>query len=207
MNDQNGSKSCWRSLKAMHEHYLAHTLNEEGKSADELIRSYREQRRLRRSFFQITNALPRAKTESELVLLEQERNFDQKIEEIRADVQRRMLADASSAKWLAMGRRDPDKDHELIPPRHWPFLHMDLENEALLGDGVAFRDLRCAIMNELAEGRSDPRRPASRTATPSRRASKANRRKKWSAGAAIGHASHRAGVCSPSKSREAREDA
>ena len=22
MNDQNGSKSCWRSLKAMHEHYL-----------------------------------------------------------------------------------------------------------------------------------------------------------------------------------------
>lgn len=164
MNDQNGSKSCWRSLKAMHEHYLAHTLNEEGKSADELIRSYREQRRLRRSFFQITNALPRAKTESELVLLEQERNFDQKIAEIRADVQRRMLADASSAKWLAMGRRDPDKDHELIPPRHWPFLHMDLENEALLGDGVAFRDLRCAIMNELAK--DDPIHDALRAALP-----------------------------------------
>lgn len=134
----------------MHEHYLAQPHREEGKSAAELIQSYRERRRLHRSFFQLGNAIPRAKQKSQLVLLEQEKNFDEKIEEIRGDVQRRMLADASNGNWLAVGRRGPDAERELIPPRNWAFLRMDLENEALLGDEVSFRDVRCAIANEIS---------------------------------------------------------
>lgn len=57
----------------MHAYYLARPHYEEGKSADELIQSYREERRLRRSFFQLGNALPRPKPRSEFLLLEQEK--------------------------------------------------------------------------------------------------------------------------------------
>lgn len=149
MTDQNGSKSCWRSLKAMHEHYLARTLNEEGKSADELICSYREQRRLRRSFFQIGNALPRAKPKSEIELTAQLKELDEKIEEVQNDVKRGMLADACNGRWVAMGRRNPDADPELIPARNWAFLQLDLDQSAVKGDGLSYYDLRCALSIEL----------------------------------------------------------
>jgi hypothetical protein len=38
--DQTVTKTGWRSLREMHEHYLAQPFYEEGKSANELIGSY-----------------------------------------------------------------------------------------------------------------------------------------------------------------------
>src|SRR5690242_5472881 len=91
MIDQNGSNTCWRSLKAMHEHYLAQPRYDEGKSAADLVRSYREEQRIRRSFFQLANALPRAKPKSEIELTAQLKELDEKIKEVESDVKRGML--------------------------------------------------------------------------------------------------------------------
>ena len=105
--NQTGGTTCWRSLKGIYERYLTHTPYKEGKSAAEFIRSCREQQRVRRSFFQIANALPRAKPKSEIELTTQLKELDEKIEEVQNDVKRSMLADACNGRWVAMGRRHP----------------------------------------------------------------------------------------------------
>lgn len=149
MTDQNVSKTCWRSLKQMHEYYLAEPRYDEGKSAADLVRSYREQQRLRRSFFQIANALPRAKPKSEIALAAQLNELDEKIKGIENDVKQGMLTDACNGRWVAMGRRNPDADPELIQARHWPFLQLDLDRGVVAGDGLSYYDLRCALSIEL----------------------------------------------------------
>ena len=60
-----------------------------------------------------------------------------------------MLADACNGRWVAMGRRNPDADPELIPARNWAFLRLDLDQSAVKGDGLVLHDLRCALSNEL----------------------------------------------------------
>ena len=41
--------------------------------------------------------------------------IDQRIESVRASVMKIMRDEASTGKWLAIGRRKPDLAHELIP--------------------------------------------------------------------------------------------
>jgi hypothetical protein len=138
----------WRPLKDIYEYYLAHTLYD-GRSAAELISSYSEQKRLHRSFHQLANALPRTKPKSDLLVLEQAKTFDEKIEKIRTDIQRQMLVDASNGVWVAMGCRGPDTDHELILPRYWAFLHLNIDQGTVKGEGLSYCDLRCAITSGL----------------------------------------------------------
>ena len=60
-----------------------------------------------------------------------------------------MIVDASNGSWVAMGRRNPDSEHELIPLRHWAFLHLNIDQGTVEGDGLSYRDLRCVITSEL----------------------------------------------------------
>ena len=160
---QNDIKSSWQSLKAMHEHYLAQTLFD-GQSAADLIAHHKEHQRLQRSFHQIHNSMHWLKPNSDTTLQEKIKSIGELADKTRVDVQRRMITDAYNGIWVALGRRDPNAGHELVPPRHWPFLRMDIENEVLLGDGVAFRDLLCAITTELVK--DDPIHDALRAALP-----------------------------------------
>ena len=76
--------------------------------------------------------------------------IDQRIERVRASVMKIMRDEASTGKWLAIGRRGPDLAHELIPARYWPFLTIDIENNAALGKDLEFRELRCATTAKIA---------------------------------------------------------
>ena len=76
--------------------------------------------------------------------------IDQRIERVRSSVMTIMRDEASMGKWLAIGRRGPDLAHELIPARYWPFLTIDIENNAALGKDLEFRELRCATTAKIA---------------------------------------------------------
>ena len=67
-----------------------------------------------------------------------------------ASVMKIMRDEASTGKWLAIGRREPDLAHELIPARYWAFLTIDIENDAALGKDIEFRELRCATTAKIA---------------------------------------------------------
>jgi hypothetical protein len=76
------------------------------------------------------------------------------------DVRRLMLKEAGKENWIALGRRSPDSDHELVPPPYWPFLTLDIENNAATGGGLLFRDLRCRLIEDVPD--DDPIREALR---------------------------------------------
>ena len=76
--------------------------------------------------------------------------IDQRIESVRTSVMKIMRDEASTGKWLAIGRREPDLAHELIPARYWAFLTIDIENDAALGKDLEFRELRCATTAKIA---------------------------------------------------------
>ena len=76
--------------------------------------------------------------------------IEQRIESVRASVMKIMQNEASTGKWLAIGRRGPDLAHELIPARYWAFLTIDIENDAALGKDLEFRELRCATTAKIA---------------------------------------------------------
>jgi hypothetical protein len=149
MTDQVVEKSCWRAIKEMYEYYFAQPFYEEGKSAAELIRSYREQKWTRRAYFQIDRAVNGSTPEKESELLEHEKNFDEIIKAIAVDIRRRMHADASNGILVAKGRRGLDRPHERIPSGTWSFLLLDVERGVAIGDGLSFIDLHLAWASEL----------------------------------------------------------
>ena len=53
--------------------------------------------------------------------------------------------------WLAVGRRAPDADEELLPARYWSFLSLDFgAGKANSEDhGLCFAGLRCVILQDL----------------------------------------------------------
>ena len=57
-----------------------------------------------------------------------------------------MLAMAVGSRWAVAIL---DAEPELIPARHWAFLQLDLDQEAVKGDGLSYYDLRCALSVEL----------------------------------------------------------
>jgi hypothetical protein len=147
--DRNDSKTVWRSLKDMYEHYLDLTSAGNGQSAADAIRSYSDTKRFHRSTYPIAQTLWPNHSRNQVPLQEQIKAIDEKIDKIRDDVQRRMIADASSGTWVAMGRRNPHSNHEVIHPRTWPFLQLDAERGRATSEDLSYQDLRCAVTSEL----------------------------------------------------------
>lgn len=140
----------WRKLAAIHQHYAAEMLCEDGKSVAETLSSIEGQKSFQVMRAQFSPLFRRGKPpKSEFVFQQTIQRLDEQAERIRADLIRHMLEEAGAAKWVAAGRRKPNLPHELVPSSHWPFLTLDIANNAALGDDVSFRDLRCAIATEI----------------------------------------------------------
>ncbi len=137
----------WRTLNDIYEHYLTQTKVAGGKTAADRLEALLGGRGLMVNFRSIPD--PRRRQSSDVAFQEQLKKADEQIGEIRNRVRRAMMQEASNGTWVAMGRSRPDQDHELIPPRYWPFLSLDLENNAAAGDGRSFRELRCWIIADL----------------------------------------------------------
>jgi hypothetical protein len=153
----------WRTAKQLYEAYLKGCELRDGASAEDIILAcLNEQEREQRRFETFGNSAG-----DHMLFRETVKAIDQRIERVRASVMNIMRDEASTGKWLAIGRRGPDLAHELIPARHWPFLTIDIENNAALGKDFEFRELRCATTANIASDhpllvsfRSTNQRPA-----------------------------------------------
>lgn len=134
--------------RELHAHYMSTTMIE-GQTAAEAIRALEFGKRQRASMIQLSGVLrPHKKQISiESVI----NDYDQRIEAVEKQVTERMMDDAIAGKWLAIGRSDPKFGHALIPPSTWPFLTLDFENRAAVGDTLSFRDVRCALASDVPQ--------------------------------------------------------
>ncbi len=72
-------------------------------------------------------------------------------DDLMAAAEREIMRAGSIGAWLAVGRRSPFHDEELIPPRFWDFLSLDqlarkAWNEKL---ELEFAGLKCVVLQEL----------------------------------------------------------
>jgi hypothetical protein len=146
----------WRTLAEIQDSYFERPSYCDGKSAAELIRRAQSTQRLLRSLLQF------AKAGRQLAFVDALKRHDDDIEDIKRNIHRQISKDGALAVWIAYGRESPKSHHELIPPDYWPFLTLDMENNAATGEELSFRDLRCALTNEIPD--SDPIHKALRLA-------------------------------------------
>lgn len=137
----------WRTLKQIYRHYLMNSEGRDGKSAADVIKACFAQRAFEERTFQRFGTARHA----ELVYNDSVKSLDAVLKKTEADLHRLMMQEAQNGAWIAHGRRNPDSDHEPIPFRYWAFLTLDIENNAVRGDGLSFRDLRCLLSKDIAE--------------------------------------------------------
>ena len=73
---------------------------------------------------------------------------DPTIEEAAAELEQALLDEAAAGNWFAFGRRGPDEPFELIRPRYWDFLTLDINKNAALGEQLSFRGLQCWLSTD-----------------------------------------------------------
>lgn len=129
----------WRTAKQLYATYMKGCELDDGASAaDIIVACFKEREREQRRIEAFgSNA------GDHMLFRDAVQAIDQRIERVRASVMKIMREEASTGKWLAIGRRGPDSAHELIPARHWPFLTIDVENNSALGKDFEFRALCC----------------------------------------------------------------
>ncbi|ESW91725.1 hypothetical protein X773_01210 [Mesorhizobium sp. LSJC285A00] len=76
-------------------------------------------------------------------------NLRQRIENARAGVFQLMMANAVKGSWFAVGHRAAEKGEEVIPCRYWPFLTLDMTNDAAKGEQGEYRAIRCAFWKDV----------------------------------------------------------
>jgi hypothetical protein len=144
----------WRTLKEIVAHYMEDSANRDGGSGADIIRMCFKERELREKLF-----AHHGKGAADRLLYESDiKGLDDVVARTQAKILRLVCEQARDGKWIALGRRNPEVEHELIPPRYWPFLTLDIESNAATGDGMSFRDLRCRLMKDIPA--EDPVRQA-----------------------------------------------
>jgi hypothetical protein len=138
----------WRTAKLLYATYLKGCKLEDGASAADVIAACIKQREREQRVFEAFGS----SAVDHMQFRDAVQAIDQRIESVRASVMKIMRDEAAMGKWLAIGRREPDLAHELIPARHWPFLKIDVENNSALGKKVEFHELRCATTANIARG-------------------------------------------------------
>ena len=136
----------WRTPKQLYAAYLKGCELEDGASAADIIVACLNERAREQGVFETFGSNPG----DHMLFRDTVQAIDQRIERVRSSVMTIMRDDASTGKWLAIGRRGPDRAHELIPARYWAFLTIDIENNAALGKDLEFRELRCVTTAKIA---------------------------------------------------------
>jgi hypothetical protein len=135
----------WRTAKQLFARYLEECEQEDGASAADVIVACFDKRKREQRVFEAFGSAG-----DHMLFRDAVQAIDQRIESVRASVMKIMQDEGSSGKWLAIGRRGPDAAHELIPARHWPFLTIDIENNAAIGKDFEFRALCCVTTANIA---------------------------------------------------------
>jgi hypothetical protein len=136
----------WRTAKQLYAAYLKGCELEDGANADDVIAACFTERALEQRRIEAFGR----NAGDHMLFRDAVKAIDQRIESVRTSVMKIMLDEASTGKWLAIGRRGPDLPHELIPARFWPFLTIDIENNSALSKDFEFRQLRCATTTDIA---------------------------------------------------------
>lgn len=137
----------WCSLREIVAHYMEDSSDRDGRSGAEVIRlCFKEKERCDQVF-----ALSNKDSDDRLQYEQEVRELDAMVERTHARILRLVADQAKDAKWFALGRRGPETEHELVSPQYWPFLTLDVENNATTGYGIVFRDLRCTFTSSLAD--------------------------------------------------------
>src|SRR5262249_26658987 len=112
----------WQSLKEIYAYYMAHSDRGDGWSGADVVKAPLQQQRFEGRPCERLGGPP----EDRLRYEDKVKTLDQSIEKVGRDVWRLVQEEAKSGHWIALGRRHPDAEHELIPPRYWPFLALDI---------------------------------------------------------------------------------
>src|SRR5262245_22566682 len=107
----------WRTLKEIYRHYLVNSERYDGKSAADVIEACFQQRRFENRCFERSAMAP----PNQAVYDDRVKPLDALIEKTAADLKRMIGQEAQKGSWIALGRRNPDSEHELILPRYWHF--------------------------------------------------------------------------------------
>jgi hypothetical protein len=136
----------WRTIKQLYAAYLKGCELEDGASAADIITDCFNQLAWEQRVFEASGS----NAADYRLFQDKVKPIEQRIESVRASVMKIMRDEASTGKWLAIGRQKPDLAHEPIPARDWAFLTIDIENDAALGKDLEFRELRCATTAKIA---------------------------------------------------------
>ena len=136
----------WRTAKQLYAAYLKGCELEDGASAADIITACFNERSLEQNRIETFGR----DAADHMLFRDALQAIDQRIESVRTSIMNIMRNEASRGVWLAMGRQGPDRPHELIPARHWPFLTIDIENNSALSKDFQFRELRCATTADVS---------------------------------------------------------
>jgi hypothetical protein len=139
----------WRTLKDIYREYLARTPSEEGTSAAEAISRAEKRATLERVVAEVGASHGRLAPEKHGEMLASVEEDIEQAKRMRAIVAHIMTRDAAEGLWFAIGRADGIGKHQLIHPRHWNFLLMNIEKGAVGRDSLRFQDLRCAFTRDV----------------------------------------------------------
>jgi len=135
-----GQPTRWQSVRELRDNYLKRSPR--GKHAAEIIAGCHRRREAESAILRHGGDPARfnqVKSETEGM-----------IRFVAAKVLRELQALARTGEVVVWGRRDPGADHELIEPRYWPFLRLEVADNAAVGDQLSYRDLKCAMRCELS---------------------------------------------------------
>ncbi|EME69442.1 hypothetical protein H261_13274 [Paramagnetospirillum caucaseum] len=136
----------WRTLQDIVNHMIATTVMSDGRTMAEVLEHWQNSRDKETALYH-RNANNTAE-DHELYQTVME-GHDQLLSTAMNKLHRAMIKDAEAGLWFAFGLRHPDTPQEVIPPRYWPFLTLDIEGEIVTGEGMTFRAIRCLRAEDI----------------------------------------------------------
>jgi len=144
-HDRTKTAIQWRTLKNIAAHYMYNSIDHGGRSGRDIIQQRFKQREMYTRTYEM-----RPRSEADRLAYESDiQGLDRLIDKTHNRILRLVSEQAKDGKWVAFGRRNLESDHEQIAAKYWPFLDLDLDRNAVKGDGLAFYDLRCCFASDL----------------------------------------------------------
>lgn len=72
-----------------------------------------------------------------------------RVETLRVMVRNAMIQGAINGEWIALGRADNRKKHQLIPPGDWTILDFDIDKGTAERGQLRLKELRCAFTKDI----------------------------------------------------------
>jgi len=141
----------WRSLKDIHDYYLAQTPSEDGICAAGIIAEAELKTRIGSVAIQVQTESGTLSPEQRAQGLALIKDLNEQAKRMRIIATHNMTKDAAAGRWFAIGRVDGVGKHQLIHPSCWNFLLLNIQKGAVGRDSLHYEDLRCAFTRDVPE--------------------------------------------------------